>query len=336
VRPAGIGEREIGVIAAGVVVASLLVGGYAVLVGLSRFRRQAAVTATAPWIYVVLLVGLWQTMGLTVARAGVAWVATLGVWAVLLLAAAVRDVGLGTPDARLLRESLSFGVRAWGGGVFRFLNLRLDQLLMGFISTEAALGIYAVAVNASEVLLYLPTSAALALLPLVSSSDVATGARLALRVFRALVVVTVATAATAAAVVPFLIPFLFGEAFRASILPFWLLMPGAIGLTALLVFSNALVGSLSPGRASLGPVSALATGVALDLVLIPRYGAAGAAAAASAAFLVGGSTALWLYRRRVGFAWTEVVPHRGDVSALWALVRARLRPKRQSGLESDG
>ena len=42
------------------------------------------------------------------------------------------------------------------GSLSRFLNFRVDQILMGFLASEAALGIYAVAVNASEVLLYLP------------------------------------------------------------------------------------------------------------------------------------------------------------------------------------
>ena len=39
---------------------------------------------------------------------------------------------------------------------------------MGFITTEAVLGIYAVAVNGSEILLYLPSATGLALLPVIA------------------------------------------------------------------------------------------------------------------------------------------------------------------------
>ena len=42
------------------------------------------------------------------------------------------------------------------------LNYRTDQILMGFISTQAALGVYVIAVNASEILLILPDAAATA------------------------------------------------------------------------------------------------------------------------------------------------------------------------------
>jgi hypothetical protein len=64
------------------------------------------------------------------------------------------------------------------------------------------------------------------------------------------------------------------------------------------------------------------TGVALDLVLIPRYDASGAASAASAAFLAGGLVALAAYRRHYPFGWRELVlPRRGDLDVLRALAR---------------
>jgi O-antigen/teichoic acid export membrane protein len=58
-----------------------------------------------------------------------------------------------------------FGVRAWAVSASRFLSFRADQILMGFMRTEAALGIYAVAVNASEALLFLPFAIGSAIVP---------------------------------------------------------------------------------------------------------------------------------------------------------------------------
>jgi O-antigen/teichoic acid export membrane protein len=63
-------------------------------------------------------------------------------------------------------------------------------------------------------------------------------------------------------------------------------------------------------------------GVALDLVLIPRFGATGAAAAASTAFLAGGAVAVSAYARRCPFAWSALLlPRRGDLEVLRALAR---------------
>ena len=64
----------------------------------------------------------------------------------------------------------------------------------------------------------------------------------------------------------------------------------------------------------------LVVGIALDLVLIPRYGASGAAAAASAAFLAGGFAALIVFRRRNPFAWRALLlPRRSDLAVFRAL-----------------
>ena len=94
----------------------------------------------------------------------------------------------------------------------------------------------------------------------------------------------------------------------------------ALGFTATAVFSYALVAGSSPGLSSVGPFVALVLGIVLDLVLIPRFGASGAAAAASAAFLAGGCAALAVFRRRNPFAWRELLlPRRSDLVVFRAL-----------------
>jgi O-antigen/teichoic acid export membrane protein len=124
----------------------------------------------------------------------------------------------------------------------------------------------------------------------------------------------------------------FGDAFDESVVPFLWLLPGTFGYAASAVFSSALVGSSSPGLSSLGPIVSLVVGFALDLALIPPFGATGAAAAASVAFLVGGSTALITYHRVSPFTWRSLlVPHRGDLDVLVALAGPLLgRPRRET------
>jgi O-antigen/teichoic acid export membrane protein len=213
-----------------------------------------------------------------------------------------------------------FGIRAWVGSLSRFLNFRADQILMGFLASEAALGIYAVAVNASEILLYLPSVTATALLPVAARADPTVRTQQALRAFRSVAVVIAAVGLVGALLGPVLLPLIFGPAFEASVTPFLWLLPGAFGFAAVAVFSNALVAGSSPGLSSVGPLVSLCIGVALDLLLIPRYGASGAAAAASAAFLAGGCGALLAFRRQNAFRWRSLLlPRRGDLAVFRAL-----------------
>jgi len=332
IQPAGVGTPELAILWLGIVACAAGEAGYSFLVGVERLRQLAFVTGFASWVYAGLVLVLWLGPGLTVGRAALAWTATEALRATVLISLSSRTTILALPDRRLLAEEIGFGLRLWVGSLARFLNFRTDQILMGFIATEAALGFYAVAVNVSEALLYLPSSAATALLPLIARTEPARRGPETLRAFRSVIFVTAAAVGAAALLGPLLLPVVFGDAFDESVIPFLWLLPGTFGYAASAVFSNALVGSSSPGLSSVGPMVSLLVGFALDLALIPTYGATGAAAAASVAFLVGGATALLTYRRVNPFPWqTMLVPHRGDLDVLAALAGPfrRIRPRRE-------
>jgi O-antigen/teichoic acid export membrane protein len=132
----------------------------------------------------------------------------------------------------------------------------------------------------------------------------------------------------AAALGPVLLPLVFGDAYRGAVAPFLWLLPSAIGFVASAVFSNALLASGAPALSSLGPVVALTVGVTLDLLLIPRLGASGAAIAASAALLCGGTAAAVAYGVRSGLPPAALLPRKADLELLanLAMRRAGARP----------
>jgi O-antigen/teichoic acid export membrane protein len=327
-RPDGVGSLELAAIAAGSVVGAIGLAGAAFLHGCSRFRVYSRLLAGGPWLYALLLAVMSAGWGLTIDRAAVAWVAAQAVPAVLFCGAAARVTGFGRPDLRLLVETVRYGLRAWLGGLAHLLNARVDQVLLGLLASQAALGTYAVAVNASEVLFYLPSAVGTALLPAVARTDAAAGVERTLRVFRVVMVITLAAVGIAAVVGPVLLPLVFSGDYQSSVEPFLWLLPSAIGFVASAVFSNALLASGAPALSSLGPVVSLTIGVTLDIVLIPKHGAVGAAIAASAALLCGGAAAAVAYGARSGLRPGALVPRRADVELLASLAtrRAGARP----------
>jgi len=330
-RPEHVGATELAVLAFSILAACLADAGYRFMLGCSRFRAHALVTAVTSWVYPLLAVVLWAFFGMTVALGAFVWAATQALRAILLIFLAVSREGFGRPNVRLLRESVSFGVRAWIGTLFDSLGLRIDQLLLAIIASEAALGFYVVAVNLSEILLYFPGAVSTALLPLAARSEAELRLAQTLKAFRSAAYVTLATLLVSAVLGPPLIPVVFGAPFSASMTPFLLLLPGLIGFTALVVFSNALVASSLPSLSSLAAAACFLVGLGLDLVLIPFFGASGAAAAASVAYCAGGLTALLLYRVRAPFRLRElVVPQPGDFEVLRALApKPPVRPRPQ-------
>jgi O-antigen/teichoic acid export membrane protein len=324
IGPAG---AHLAILAAAIVAASLVDDNF--LIGTGRLRAAAVISASGGWLCAAA-VGAAAFIGdLRVETALLAWVAAHVLWATLHAVVGVRVAGASLPSLRLLSESMRFGVRAWGGSVSTFLNARADQLLVGIIATDVALGLYVVAVNAAEILLFLPNAVATSLLPALARDRASDATERTLRTFRSASVVTLASIVVTGVVGWLLIPVLFGPAFQGSVEPFLWLLPGALGYAALSIFVGALLAAQAPGLTSVSRAVALVAGLALDLALIPVFGAVGAAAAASAAFIVGGATAALLYRRTSRFPWGEMLPGRRDIVFL-RIVATRAVPRFQT------
>ena len=323
-------EREIGtaellLIGSAVLLTNLIESGRCFLLGCSEFRAQALVLAAWPWGYAGLLLVVVLSGGLSVAATVGCWVASSGAAAAALMLIAIRGYGLGQPDAELFRSTVHFGVRAWAVSASRFLNFRADQILMGFMATEAALGTYAVAVNASEALLYLPFAIGSAIVPVIGGSQESKRGERTLQALRALLLTTTVAVAVAAFVGPALLPLVFGSVYEASVIPFLFLLPGALGFAVISVVEGALIAARHPGRASIGFVVALVVGLCLDLALIPWLHATGAAVAASVALIVGGLASIVSFRRTYPAPWSRVLPGPSDLRSLLGLARAAMR-----------
>ena len=326
IRPAGVGAVQLAILLAGSVATSLEGGVLAFLLGCRRIRTQAFIIPVFPWLYASSIALVWAIFGLSVTRAVLVWTSSQIFTAVLYITVTLAIAGLGRPNWRLLRATVRFGVRVWAKGLAIFMNARIDQVIMGLIASEASLGIYAVAVNNGEIALYIPNAVGVALFPIIAATAADKRLELTLRVARALFLIVLASVAVAALGGSALIPVVFGHRYEASVVPFLWLLPGALGFSAMAVFGGALVASGSPGRSSLGPTAALVVGIALDLVLIPPYGADGAAAAATIAFLVWGTVSTLLHWRFARYRIAELTPRLSDIALVWGVVkRARRR-----------
>ena len=293
--------------------------------GLGRFREYSIVTVIAPWLYGLLLTIFWYFDSLTLRVALVLYAVEWAAWALGQLFVASRMTGFGKFDRVLAREALALGWRALVGSLSLFLNNRVDQILLNLFKGNRAGGIYGLAVNVAEILLYLPRVVGIVLVPAIARADAEHRRTTALRLFRVIFVMTTIGCVGALVVGPPLIPFVLPD-FRPSVEPFIWLVPGALGFVAMNVFSGALIAERRPVDASYAAIVALVAGVLLDLALIPLYGATGAAVAATLAFFAGGVASIALYRRVARFPLAELVPRPADFSELIALAN-RLRAR---------
>jgi O-antigen/teichoic acid export membrane protein len=142
------------------------------------------------------------------------------------------------------------------------------------------------------------------------------------------------TTAAAAALLVLAYPLvllLFGQEFRASVLPLIVLLPGAVAMS----HSRVLAGDLmARGRVDVTmriALVALGVNVAANLLLIPGLGALGAALASTISYSVNLLLRLRAYCRLAGVHWQQVVwpqpADRGLAGQAWQRLRARMEAR---------
>jgi O-antigen/teichoic acid export membrane protein len=188
----------------------------------------------------------------------------------------------------LLVASLRYGVKAYLASVLGLLALRLDALLVASLATSGigAAGVYSVAANLAELLLFIPTSIRLSLFPMVSAATPAEANRLTSAACRHTMLLTIILALGLGVAGRPVIHRLYGEAFTGAISPLLFLLPGVLMLCQALILYGDLIGRGKPEATAISALLSLVVTVVLDLLLIPKYGITGAALASSCAYTV--------------------------------------------------
>ncbi|MEV4264073.1 polysaccharide biosynthesis C-terminal domain-containing protein [Kribbella sp. NPDC049584] len=191
----------------------------------------------------------------------------------------------GRPDRVLARQVASYGLRGQVGGLITLLNLRLDVAILGAIAGPAILGGYAVASKYAELLRLPGTALTWVFYPRLAKLEQNQAAVIARRMIRPALVGIVVAAVPVALLASPVMRLLYGASFGSAVTPARVLVAGMILAGASGVASAYLYGRGTPGLNSIVLGVGLAVTVVLDVTLIPRYGALGAAAASTAAYL---------------------------------------------------
>ena len=189
------------------------------------------------------------------------------------------------PSLEMARRIYVFGTRGQLGSLLSLVNLRFDFLFLAAIAGPATLGIYAVASKYAEVVRVVPIAANWVLYPRFARSDAAVAAATSRRLIPRAGAVTATIALPLALAAGAVIPTLFGGAFDTAALPAQILLIGLAAEGMAGVVTAFLYGRGRPGLNSLAAGMGVTVTIVLDLILIPRLGAVGAAIASSTAYL---------------------------------------------------
>src|SRR5574341_115249 len=279
---AGVSPRLLAVAAAAIPFSLLFVLGLNILLALDRIRQLNLFDALLPALVlvnaVIALILLHQQLSFLISLNTATTIVLSLVVAIYLgrLGSDKKGSRRTQPDAQLLKAMVTYGIKFYVSIMAGAIIFRADLLIVNRFRGTAEAGVYGVASQFSFLLLMLPGVIATLLFPRVAASQ-DERAEFAVQVTRHTTLVMFVTC-LGAAVLAFLLPVIYGARFTDATVQLLILLPGIffMGLESVLV--QHFTGTGLPVAIPLFWVITLAFNIGLNLIVVPSFGARGAAA----------------------------------------------------------
>ncbi|MCL9802483.1 oligosaccharide flippase family protein [Pseudomonas sp. rhizo66] len=290
--------------------------------GVVAFNALRLVESLAPLLLFLALFWMWQSAALEAALiswlAGISLVVLVG-WVWLKRAQPLQLQW----DRASQKELLRYSARSHPDLLFQQVILRSDYLFIGALLGSTALGHYAMASAAAELLLIVPEAVTTPLMKRLLQQDEGMD-KVTPLALRLTATVMLGACLTMAVIGEWLIVTLFGAVYQPAYPALLALLPGLLGLCYASILRLDLLGKNRPGTVSLLMGLGALLNLALNLVMIPAYGIVGAAAASSIAYLAVTVAMLVLYCRLSGVPfWQTLIILPRDFTPMWLMLQRR-------------
>ena len=207
------------------------------------------------------------------------------------------------------------------------LNYRLDILMLKKLSVLEEVGFYSVAVQIAEQLWHIPYAIENVVLSRsANSKDDAFVHKTVASMFRVSLLIGLALSFAIFFAAPYLVPWVFGDAFLPSVPMVQVVLPGILILVGFRILNSRLTGMGKPQIAIYTFVPALIINFVLNLFLIPAYGGIGAAWSTNVSYAAGSLFFVLIYARQVKMPLTTLFRFRKsdfyffrDIKKLWKI-----------------
>jgi O-antigen/teichoic acid export membrane protein len=229
-------------------------------------------------------------------------------------------------DRGIYRRVTKYGLTISGFRIVEVLNERNGLLALAVFATDATVGVYSIAVAATEVLLLATEALALSTFRRISFDSREASAALSIRTMRHCVLLAGAASLLVVPASYVLLPFVLGPGYGEVPLLLLMLTPNVLCLAAVRpLYSFFQVQTQKPASMYRVVMAALVVNTALNIALVPVWGAKGAAAAASISGLVAVVVAFRVFAAESHARLSDLRPRRSDMFAYVDLAGALLR-----------
>lgn len=206
------------------------------------------------------------------------------------------------------------------------LNYRVDILLLQELSTMKEVGFYSLGVAISDKLWQLPSAIGLVVMSRTANvEDTFKLDRDVARLMRISFLIVLIAAFVLWLVIPYLLPFIYGQRFAPSIPIVRLMLPGIIMFVIVRILSGRFAGAGQPKLLILLFVPTLLVNVILNVIWIPSYGGLGAAMATNVSYTLGALGMLVLFSVKMNISFKDLIVYQRSDFAFLSKVAKRFR-----------
>ena len=299
-----------------------------ILIALQKLRTYNLMSLLQAGLFLALALALLPGGHFSARAVLLAYCASYVPAVILIFRRAAIEAGGLVPGFRrdYFRDALSYGLKVYLGSVFSFVDYRINMLLLNLMLNPAATGIYYAAMRLAEGIWLVSLSASTVLFPRVASDpDPASSARFTALVCRSVLLVTTLM------VIPLLflsrpvMTLLYSSAFASGGPVLTVLLVGAVAIGGWRILANDLAARGRPILYTRATWMAVLLNITLNLLFIPRWHVAGAAAAVTTSYFFRYALTAWYYSRETKQPITDsLLPKRADFTAykkLWLSLR---------------
>lgn len=286
-----------------------------ILMAKQRIYEIAIASALIEIIYLVLLIPLFfiNTFQIEYTLLALVFASTVSVFYISHI---VRQYGYLKPAFipglpwKFLKLGFIYGIALFVLG----LHYRIDVMILERLSNVSEVGIYGIGVGVAEKLWLLPT--ALTMVNFARSAvavDSNDFARKTAKMLRIVLWVGLIPCIMLYILAPWLIPFIYGQAYIRSGLVVQAILPGVWATLIFKILNSDLAGRGRPDAALWVYGLALILNIILNIWWVPLYGALGSAWASSVTYLLGAAIFAFVYARISDLSLTDLfVPKKID------------------------
>lgn len=285
----------------------------------------ASSTITTAFTFALVAVAHWQAAGAMLAS-------LFGCAGILLpLLQVLKRSGLSFRPAwngPYLRSAVRFGIAVQVSNLLVQMTARLDLIFVYRIAGPASAGQYSVALTIGALVGSIPIALAFASFPRIPKVSEHEAAGLIASLFRTGVAAAILCAVFLGALSSFLLPLVFGSAYRAAIVPTLILVPAGVLWSGQWILCRAAAARGMPRSLFISFSTSFLLMVVLDLIVIGPFGIVGAASASSVSSAAGFILAI-VYYFQSGGDWRRLVPRFSDAALILTTLREMLASARR-------